>query len=381
MNKDDNPLTVETLIWDEDFRNHVLHPNESSLSFWKVLFLKHPGSGDAVLSAKQIILSMTVKNTLLKEEEKALLIQDTLRKININDTPAVYRNEPEHKIKNRADKQGYHLWPVTAAALLVLVMGIALWSYFNPANKNSVSYSELIKLSKGKLLEKVNTTASPQAITLEDGSKIILQKGAKISFPVTFTHVAKREVYVSGEVSFEIAEQPAKPFFVYAHGLITKVLGTVFKIRSDESQNKVTVEVVSGVVSFFSLIDKKSKDEDNSNRLSSLILTRNQKANFSAKDNSLMTSIVDTPLLKEEEKEAYRFVETPLDHVFNAIENGYGIEVIYDKESLAGEVLTANLWGKTRYDQLAVICKAINAHYKVIDGKIVIFRGAGAPGL
>lgn len=211
-------------------------------------------------------------------------------------------------------------------------------------------------------------------IRLEDGSRITLQKNAKISFPQSFKGLVNRKVYLTGEAFFDIAKDPGKPFFVYANGLITKVLGTSFKITSNVGEKDATVEVTSGIVAVFSLVDKQAQDVSNTNMLNSIILTRNQKASYSSRDRTLITSLVNHPIALNETAFDSTFSNTPIESIFENIEEEYGIKIIYDEKSFHNRTFTGDLSKITMYEKLEVICKTVNSKYEVLDGRIVIYN-------
>ena len=106
-----------------------------------------------------------------------------------------------------------------------------------------------------------NTLANPRGsrvinITLSDGTRLWLNSGSSVIFPVTFGS-KERKVNVTGEAYFEVAHDPSKKFIVTANNLTTEVLGTHFNVHAfnDEAEIKVTlaegsVKVSSGTKSF-----------------------------------------------------------------------------------------------------------------------------------
>jgi hypothetical protein len=50
----------------------------------------------------------------------------------------------------------------------------------------------------------------------------------------------------------------------------------------------------------------------------------------------------------------------------------YGIDIVFDEELLAECSLNANLDGYSLYEQLNIICKALNGSYEVLDGRVII---------
>lgn len=75
--------------------------------------------------------------------------------------------------------------------------------------------------------------------TLEDGSVVTLNRGAKIA--VHYTTQERRVELVRGEAHFEVAKNPARPFTVAAQGVAVRAVGTAFKVRLDRSAVEVLV--------------------------------------------------------------------------------------------------------------------------------------------
>ena len=132
------------------------------------------------------------------------------------------------------------------AASVVLVMGILWYQYQGSAKgRRADTYAALIKEAKGELEEARSTVEKPLVVQLPDGSKVTLSKDSRLSYGKKFDG-NKREVFLSGEAFFEVAKNPARPFLVYSNGLITKVLGTSFKITAFEQDTRVVVAVKTG---------------------------------------------------------------------------------------------------------------------------------------
>lgn len=361
--------STRDFAWDEDFRQWVLGSDTEQDLFWTAWLKDNPEKETAAAVAREVLLALKVHEPDITDSEISRITQKVLNVIDSEKPhsrrrPFLFRlDKPEKTIK----------W--AAAALVLFVLGISLWFFAgNNRADSAANYADLVKQSPVKLTEKVNASDTPLAVKLEDGSEIVLEQDAKISYAASFNGLGEREIYLSGEAVFKVAKNPSKPFIVYSNGLITRVLGTSFKIRSKEAEDKVTVEVLSGIVSVYSLIDKTAKGDFNGKKLNSLILTRNQKASYSVKDNSLIASIVENPQSAKELKNSYHFSDIAIDSIFRAIRDGYGIEIIYDKQAFSKRTLTADLNNAGLYQKLNIICRAANARYEVIDGKIIIYN-------
>lgn len=84
----------------------------------------------------------------------------------------------------------------------------------------------------------------PERLTLEDGSVVQLNTGAKVD--VRLTAAERRVRLVRGEALFMVAKNPARPFVVSAGEVAVRAIGTVFSVTLDPSN--VVVLVTEGRV-------------------------------------------------------------------------------------------------------------------------------------
>ena len=84
-------------------------------------------------------------------------------------------------------------------------------------------------------------------LQLADGTKVSLNSGSELRFPVAFTG-NERKVYLKGEAFFDVSPDPLKQFIVEAGGLTTFVLGTSFNIKSYPHQPQVMVTLTEGIL-------------------------------------------------------------------------------------------------------------------------------------
>lgn len=90
------------------------------------------------------------------------------------------------------------------------------------------------------------------AMILADGSKVWLNAGASIKYPVAFVG-NERNVTVSGEVYFEVAKDKSKPFIVHVTGqagneMDVQVLGTHFNINAYSDETNIKTTLIEGAV-------------------------------------------------------------------------------------------------------------------------------------
>jgi len=109
----------------------------------------------------------------------------------------------------------------------------------------------------------------PERLTLEDGSVVELNVGAKVN--VQFTPQERRVQLVRGEAHFSVAKNPARPFIVSADKFAVRAVGTAFSVALD--QDAVSVLVTEGKVRLgeSSQSEPPSDSADASSELSHLV--------------------------------------------------------------------------------------------------------------
>nr|WP_121271117.1 FecR family protein [Pedobacter schmidteae] len=68
-------------------------------------------------------------------------------------------------------------------------------------------------------------------VTLADGSQITLNSASYLKYPAAFSG-PNREVHLSGEAYFDVAEDHAHPFILHTSQMNIRVLGTAFNVKS-----------------------------------------------------------------------------------------------------------------------------------------------------
>lgn len=97
-----------------------------------------------------------------------------------------------------------------------------------------------------------NTLSNPKGslaytMTLSDGSKVWLNAGSSITYPVLFIG-NERKVSVTGEAYFEVTRNAAKPFYVSMDELKVEVLGTHFNVNAFDDESEIKVTLLEGSV-------------------------------------------------------------------------------------------------------------------------------------
>jgi len=348
MTIDFQDYTIQDFVWDEDFRHWVLNPDADSDFYWKQWLARNSDRRADIENAIDIVKALKTDESGLSHEDEDAYIGEIFARIN---------DKRSRQYKNVRIKP--LVWWSAAACLFIAAL-LAGFLLFTPSSKMAGvnGKSGLVKIS--------NDSDSSKLVALNDGSKISLDKNAFIEVSPSLEKEKDRKVFLHGNAFFDVAKNEAKPFFVYADDITIRVVGTSFKVQSDKKQGKLSVGVISGIVKVSSVVEK-----GNIKRVDEVILTRNQQVEV-GKDKTLKVGIVDNPVLSENEFINFAYDNVPVYKIFSDFEKGYGVKIQYDSNTIINKTFSGNLEGKTLLEKLNVVCKTLNYHFDINNGRIEI---------
>lgn len=362
MQKRNNYTEIEDFLADESFQSWVR--TNADLENWEEWTLENSNRAKLVEEARLWILAMKVpENNLPPSIIQAALVA-TWNKIEKKETPL----KKEIKLWNNN-------WLRSVAAVLVFGL-LASWTYgllFTPDNSTQI-YNELIHDNDEGLVEQTNNSNNPQIITLSDGSSVLLQPNSKLSYPKIFVG-NERKVYLSGEGFFEISKNPKKPFLVYANEIVTKVVGTSFRISAFSNEPNIEVLVRTGKVKVQSnnMLLNSSKNKEITLLPNEALRFTRQNATFNkitdiTKDATLVHSV------RTIEQLSFDFTDIPVSQIFKTIEQAYIVNIEFPKDKLKDCHLTSSLNDQPLPEKLKIICKALgnNTSYEMNGNQIII---------
>lgn len=149
---------------------------------------------------------------------------------------AIWNRMQEHRYPDTPiipmQKRGNAWWKIAAAILLLLSMG-------------TTSYFLLYK--KHHIILVSTTNEERKKVVLPDNSVVFLSKGSTLRYPEKFPG-DKREIWLIGEGTFEVAKDARRPFTVISEQVRTTALGTSFKVSAYPGAHKVDVALSYGKV-------------------------------------------------------------------------------------------------------------------------------------
>lgn len=359
---------VEDFLADGWFLAWVKHDQPEARQFWEQWQQQHPQQRGALLLAKDMAEALKNRPQNLSPEQERLEVDRIVK---------LTRHVPVRSRWRVVTGQltSYH-W--LAAALLLLILGSGWWLIQSRQLSTPVAATKQLpdadKPIQDRWISQVNGTSQSVGLVLPDGSRMTLMPHSQASYPRSFD-ADKREISLKGDAVFSVVHEGKRPFLVYTGTLVTRVLGTRFRVQARPGETHMMVSVISGKVSVMDRKDWMASRKTASTTVSGVVLTANQQVTYDASQNSYQKELVAKPAILPSVSaslETFNFDDTPATSVFERLKKAYGVEIIYDPSALRHCTLTASMAGVSMYDQLQLLCASIGASYEVVDTRIII---------
>ena len=217
--------------------------------------------------------------------------------------------------------------PAGNRAMITLSNGSSV--LLDSVSKGQLALEDNVKLAKlddGKIAYEgttgetiYNTLYNPRGsrpvdMTLSDGSRVWLNAGSSISYPVAFTG-NERKVTMTGEAYFEVAHDAKKAFIVTKGEMETKVLGTRFNIKAYDEESDIKVTLLEGSVAV-------------KNKQSTLVIKPGQQAQIT---NAIaVDSDADLEAVMAWKNGRFVFAGSGTEETLREIARWYDVEVVFE---------------------------------------------------
>lgn len=167
-------------------------------------------------------------------------------------------------------------------------------------------------------------------IDLPDGSRIYLNKGAKVSYSEAFKN--QRTVELSGEAFFEVMSDPQNPFTVHSGEMLITVLGTSFNVKQQDNSSEVYVKTGKVRVSL-----------ENSDQFMHL---EPEEVGIVA-DRELKSHPQEDPNYISWKTKDFKFVNSALTEVLDELEESYHVDIRTEGLDLSELRITTSYSGQS----------------------------------
>jgi ferric-dicitrate binding protein FerR (iron transport regulator) len=190
-------------------------------------------------------------------------------------------------------------------------------------------------------------------IVLSDGTDVFLNSASNIQFPESFSGKS-REITINGEAFLKVAKDASKPFFVHLPKGTVQVLGTSFNINTYDSSS-LKVSLAEGAVAFL-------------NGNESTRLEPGQQVVLDRLNNDIKVQPTGANELSWTDGK-YVLDHMPLSELKVLVPRWYGVQVVFDNNSISKETITGTFTKNKPIDHLLQYLQmALNCNSYFKDG-------------
>jgi transmembrane sensor len=317
-------FSVEDFIADDAFQKWVRNPDAVADKQWRDWFRENPDQKLIADLAASFITNIQFNTSF----QPAEAVQQSLQKNLINIA------ELEYAARKRKSRRIQQILLTSMAAIAVGATAIVTFRYFD--------------LREPVMVELQTGAGEVKNVLLPDSSMVTINENSSLTYPSSIHKSAKREVWMKGEVFFNVKHiEPetgkAREFVVYSGDLKVEVLGTAFNVKSYRSVTNVSLntgQIKIGV-----------KDDP-----VSVTLQPGDFVQYSETQKKLVRRKVDAGLYSTWKEKKVKLNEMPMIKIAQLIQDIYGYKVEIADSALRASKITGSLPAndeKTFLDALA----------------------------
>ena len=251
---------------------------------------------------------------------------------------------------NNSPKPNFLTYLQRVAAILLLPV-IAISAYYFYAEKHG----------KEQFATVYNTVETPlgmrSSLILPDGTKVWLNAGSKISYPVLFDK-SSRKVSLSGEAFFEVKKDKNWPFVVHTRDVNVLVTGTTFNCNAYPENDNVQTALVEGEVTLLNqLINESTK------------LNPGEMGVFATKNHSITKTKTDLQKYVAWKSGKLMFRDDKMDKVVEKLQRWYNVDFEIKDKEISSYVYTATFVDESLDQVLKMLSISAPISYKISERK------------
>tara|TARA_B100000902_G_scaffold251634_1_gene238099 strand:- start:3142 stop:4311 length:1170 start_codon:yes stop_codon:yes gene_type:complete len=200
-------------------------------------------------------------------------------------------------------------------------------------------------------------------IIFSDGSKVYLNSGSSIKYPIKFIPNQVREVFLEGEAFFDVTENKSDLFIVNSNGINIEVYGTRFNVRNYPEDYNSDIVLVQGSVGITN-----SKNDDVTK------LTPGFKGSVNKENLKIEKSKINTKIYTSWIDGEFIFRNESFSQILRKLERLYNVTIIDNREKKSKELFNAaiDVENEKIEEVLNYFNKIYNIEYQIFNNKIII---------
>ena len=363
MKPDYKDFSVNDLVHDDLFIRWAKGGDVNSEWFWQSFINENPSKADEIAEAKRIVKLLQLAEMDLTPHSLESIKKSVLRGIQNEQEFAAGKNRGNDPSATRKGKNRLFL-KIAAAISLPLIFSFLIYRMITHDDAISQTGSSHTENFDGRLEKRINPRGQKSVLFLADGSKVWLNAESTLNYEKDFTKGNSRELYLVGEAFFEVAHDPAKPFFVHTSDLTIRVQGTSFNVKSYADDEVIETTLVSGKVRIY------KEGEHSSN--ASLILKPNQKAIFLKENKTINVEEISGERAAAWREDRLVFDETAFLEVITQLERWYDVKIHVDEPNDLDCTLTAHIEKESLVQVLSLLAASQKISYTIVGNEVYI---------
>jgi ferric-dicitrate binding protein FerR (iron transport regulator) len=191
------------------------------------------------------------------------------------------------------------------------------------------------------------------SLTLPDGTKVWLNAGSKLNYPVSFSE-RYRVVNLEGEAYFEVKEDKKWPFVVHSGNMNVVVTGTTFNCNAYPENEQIQTVLVEGQVTVL-----------NGSATVSKVLQPNEMASFNNISQEVSKTKIDPEKYIAWKSGKLMFRDDKMNLVVEKLERWYNVEFEIKDPEIIDYVYTATFIDESLDQVLKMLSLSAPIRYTV----------------
>jgi ferric-dicitrate binding protein FerR (iron transport regulator) len=287
------------------------------------------------------------------------LLVETIRRINVSPRVAAMGEAMKDDIRLALQRRitvsmrrMFRIRVASVAASIAVLLGVTSWLSYRYGYHRQVNIP---------VVETATPFGIQSSVVLSDGTKVRLNVGTTLSYPVTFVP-GSREVTLCGEAFFEVSPDDRRPFVVHAETLDVRVLGTKFNVKAYPEEEVVAVTLESGRVE--AGIEKQSVFHP---------LDEGEQLVFDKTRHTFRKGRVQTRHYSGWKDGEFYFESITFERIARQLERRFNVKIHIASESLKQTVFTGDFVRKESLNQiLNVMTTDRRIHYTIEGDQVYI---------
>lgn len=262
------------------------------------------------------------------------------------------------KVNNRLNKTSYIRWVrLIQRVAAFLLLPLLIYSTYQTMQNFNLKKHQVNNAVMQTISSRVGMVSE---FTLSDGTKVWLNSGSELQFPVLFLGDL-REVKLKGEAFFEVTKNEKQPFRVNSKGLIIDVLGTSFNVTSYEDEKIDEVMLVKGKIKLSSEVDHVKKELGT--------MHPGQKAAYMKEFQTVSTEEVNPGKYIAWRDGNLIFQDDSMDDVVKRLSRWFNVEIIIEDPEINEYIYKATFRNENLKQVLNLLKLSAPIDYRIVESK------------